>query len=138
MNKAQTDTGKVVSIWRYPVKLMLGEELNSSYVTERGLVGDRAYALIDEETGKVASAKNPRKWEKLIDFHCIFVEPPQAPDNIPPIRITLPDGTQIFSGQNEEIDHTLSKALGRDVRLMKASLEKPSYEEFGRIRRPLL
>jgi uncharacterized protein YcbX len=138
VNKAQTDTGKVVSIWRYPVKSMLGEELNSSYVTERGLVGDRAYALIDEETGKVASAKNPRKWEKLFDFHCIFVEPPQAPDNIPPIRITLPDGTQIFSGQNEEIDHTLSKALGRDVRLMKASLEKPSYEEFGRIRRPLL
>jgi hypothetical protein len=96
VNKAQTDTGKVVSIWRYPVKSMLGEELNSSYVTERGLVGDRAYALIDEETGKVASAKNPRKWEKLFDFHCIFVEPPQAPDNIPPIRITLPDGTPDF------------------------------------------
>jgi hypothetical protein len=40
---------------------MLGEELNSSYVTARGLLGDRAYALVDEETGKVASAKNPRK-----------------------------------------------------------------------------
>ena len=36
------------------------------------------------------------------------------------------------------IDQSLSKALGREVRLMKASLEKPSYEEFGRIRRPLL
>lgn len=130
MNKAQTDTGKVVSIWRYPVKSMLGEELNSSYVTERGLVGDRAYALIDEETGKVASAKNPRKWERLFDFQSIFVDPPQAPENIPPVRITLPDGTQIFSGQNEDIDHTLSNALGRDVRLMKASLEKPSYEEY--------
>jgi uncharacterized protein len=130
VNKAQTDKGKVVSIWRYPVKSMLGEELNSSYVTERGLVGDRAYALIDHETGKVASAKNPRKWERLFDFHSIFVNPPQAPENIPPVRITLPDGTQIFSGQNEDIDHTLSNALGRDVRLMKASLEKPSYEEY--------
>jgi MOSC domain-containing protein len=130
VNKAQTDIGKVVSIWRYPVKSMLGEELNSSYLTERGLTGDRAYALIDKETGKVASAKNPRKWERLFDFHSIFVDPPQAPENIPPVRITLPDGTQIFSGQNEDIDHTLSNALGRDVRLMKASLEKPSYEEF--------
>jgi uncharacterized protein YcbX len=130
VNKAQTDTGKVVSIWRYPVKSMLGEELNSSYVTERGLAGDRAYALIDKETGKVASAKNPRKWEKLFDFHSIFVDPPQASGNIPPVRIALPDGTQIFSGQNEDIDHTLSIALGRDVRLMKASLEKPSYEEY--------
>jgi uncharacterized protein YcbX len=61
VNKAQEDAGKVVSIRRYPVKSMLGEELNSSYVTERGLVGDRAYALIDKETGKVASTKNPRK-----------------------------------------------------------------------------
>jgi hypothetical protein len=40
VNKALTATiGKVVSIWRYPVKSMLGEELNSSYVTERGLIG---------------------------------------------------------------------------------------------------
>jgi uncharacterized protein len=130
VNKAQTDTGKVVSIWRYPVKSMLGEELNSSYVTERGLVGDRSYALIDKETGKVASAKNPRKWERLFDFHSIFVEPPKPAENIPPVRITLPDGTQIFSVQNEDTDHVLSKALGRDVRLMKASLEKPSYEEY--------
>ena len=75
---------------------MLGEELNSSYVTELGLTGDRAYALIDEETGKVASAKNPRKWERLFDFRSIFVDPPQAPENIPPVRITLPDGTRFF------------------------------------------
>jgi uncharacterized protein YcbX len=130
VNKAQIDTGKVVSIWRYPVKSMLGEELNSSYVTERGLVGDRAYALIDKETGKVASAKNPRKWERLFDFRSIFVDPPQAPENIPPVRITLPDGTQISSDEDKNIDQTLSKALGRDVRLIRASLEKPSYEEY--------
>jgi MOSC domain-containing protein len=130
VNKAQTDTGKVVSIWRYPVKSMLGEELNSSYVTERGLIGDHTYALIDEETGKVASAKNPRKWERLFDFRSVFVDPPKTPENIPPIRITLPNGTQIFSNEDKNTDQTLSKALGRDVRLMKASLEKPSYEEY--------
>lgn len=60
MNRDWTDAGTVVSIWRYPVKSMLGEELNSSFVTERGLIGDRVYALIDQESGKVASAKNPR------------------------------------------------------------------------------
>ena len=83
MNKAQKAIGSVVSIWRYPVKSMLGEELNSSYVTERGLVGDRAYALIDKETGKVASAKNPRKWERLFDCHSVFMETTQVA-NIPP------------------------------------------------------
>jgi uncharacterized protein len=130
VNKSQTATGTVVSVWRYPVKSMLGEELDASYVTERGLVGDRAYALVDEETGKVASAKNPRKWEKLFDFRSVFIDPPQVAENIPHIRITLPDGTQVFSSQDKDIDYTLSKALGRDVRLMKANLDKPSYEEY--------
>jgi uncharacterized protein YcbX len=61
VDQTQKSIGKVVSIWRYPVKSMIGEELNSSYVTERGLIGDRVYALIDQQTGKVASAKNPGK-----------------------------------------------------------------------------
>lgn len=129
MNKAPTTTGTVVSMWRYPVKSMLGEELNSSYVTERGLMGDRAYALIDEETGKVASAKNPRKWGKLFDFRSIYIDMPQPAENVPPVRITFPDGTQIFSDQ-DGIDDTLSKTLGRKVRLMRAGLEEPSYEEY--------
>jgi uncharacterized protein YcbX len=119
----------VVSIWRYPVKSMLGEELNSSYVTERGLIGDRAYALIDQKTGKVASAKNPKKWGRLFDFRSVFIDPPQVVENIPPVRITFPDGTHIFSDQNN-IDYTLSKVLDQDVRLMRASLEGPSYEEY--------
>jgi len=123
--------GKVVSIWRYPVKSMLGEELNSSYVTERGLIGDRTYALIDQQTGKIASAKNPSKWGKLFDFRAAFIDAPQAVQNIPPVRITFPDGTQIFSDQDYIIDHTLSKVFGRDVSLMMAtSLDKPSYEEY--------
>src|SRR5438552_4623800 len=108
---------------------MLGEELNSSYVTERGLVGDRTYALIDQKTGKVASAKNPRKWGKLFDFRSVFIDSPLVIENIPPVRITFPDGTHIFSDQ-DDIDYSLSKALGLDVRLMTASLDKPSYEEY--------
>jgi uncharacterized protein YcbX len=108
---------------------MLGEELNSSYITERGLVGDHVYALIDQQTGKVASAKNPVKWGKLFDFRAAFIDSPQAVENIPPVRITLPDGSQIFSDHGD-VDRTLSKVLSREVSLMKASLEKPSYEEY--------
>ena len=108
---------------------MSGEELNSSNVTERGLVGDRAYALIDQKTGKVASAKNPRKWGRLFDFRSVFMEPPQTIEDIPRVRITFPDGTHFFSDQ-DDIDYSLSKVLGQDVRLMRASFEKPSYEEY--------
>jgi uncharacterized protein len=129
VNQAQKSMGNVVSIWRYPVKSMMGEELNSSYVTERGLIGDRVYAIIDQQTGKVASAKNPGKWGKLFDFRAAFIDSLQTVENIPPVRITLPDGSQIFSDHGD-IDCTLSKVLGREVSVMKASLEKPSYEEY--------
>src|SRR5437867_4299135 len=64
----QTELGAVVSLWRYPVKSMMGEELNTTEVTTRGLRGDRAYALVDGKDGKVATAKNPRKWPQLFDF----------------------------------------------------------------------
>ena len=44
--------GSVVSLWRYPVKSMMGEELNASVVTERGLFGDRTYAIMDKALEK--------------------------------------------------------------------------------------
>lgn len=56
LGTAPTKLGSVVSLWRYPVKSMMGEELNASDVTERGLLGDRAYALVDASTGKIASS----------------------------------------------------------------------------------
>ena len=114
----------------------MGEELNSSYITERGLVGDRTYAVVDKQTGKAASAKNPRKWGKLFDFRSMFIDSPNDDDdtnNIPPVRITLPNGSNIFSDhqQEDDIDSSLSKVFDRDVRLIKASgFEKPSYEEY--------
>jgi hypothetical protein len=70
------------------------------------------------------------------DFLVAFIEdpapPPEVDDNIlPPMRITFPDGTHIFSSDQDKIDHTLSSVLGREVRLMRATdLEKPSYEEY--------
>jgi uncharacterized protein len=130
--RSSAATGTVVSLWRYPVKSMMGEELNSSCVTERGLLGDRTYAVIDKQTDKVASAKNPRKWGKLFDFHSMFVDSPNDVNDIPPVRITFPDGSNIFSDHKEDdIDSSLSKVFDREVRLMRASgFEKPSYEEY--------
>jgi len=129
------DTGTVVSLWRYPVKSMMGEELNSSLVTERGLVGDRTYAVVDKQTGKVASAKNPRKWGKLFDFRSMFIDSPHDDaNNIPPVRITFPNGSNILSDHKEDkggINSHLSEVFNREVRLMKASdFEDPSYEEY--------
>src|SRR5207302_86512 len=65
--------GSVVSLWRYPVKSMMGEELNAAEVTKFGLLGDRAYAVLDVETGKVASVKNPKKWPNLFSFRAAYI-----------------------------------------------------------------
>ncbi len=119
----------VVSLWRYPVKSMMGEELNATDITQRGLLGDRAYALVDRSNGKVVSAKNPRKWSKLFDFRAAFVEPPRSGEKIPPVRITLPNGTIATSGQSD-LEQILSEVLGREVTLATTAPETPSLEEY--------
>ena len=128
-NTTQIGRGSVVSLWRYPVKSMMGEELNGAEVTERGLLGDRAYALLDSSTAKVVSAKNPRKWPNLFDFRAAFVEPPRTGEKIPPIRIALPNGTTLTSEQRE-LNQVLTNALGRAVTLATATPETPSLEEY--------
>jgi len=125
----QVELGSVVSLWRYPVKSMMGEELNGAEVTERGLLGDRAYALLDSSTAKVVSAKNPRKWPNLFDFRAAFVEPPRTGEKIPPVRIALPNGTTLTSEQRE-LNQVLTNALGRAVTLATATPETPSLEEY--------
>src|SRR5215468_12692446 len=100
--------GRVVALWRYPVKSMQGEALNRALLGERGILGDRALALLDVETGKVASAKSPRMWPNLLNFCATFVEPPRVGDPLPPIRITLPDGEHIRS-DDPRVEEVLSR-----------------------------
>jgi hypothetical protein len=116
MSHTAQAVGSVVSLWRYPVKSMMGEELNAAEVTDRGLLGDRAYAIVDSADGKVASAKNPRKWPHLFDFRAALVDAPRPGAKVPPVRITLPEGTVVTSEQSE-VNRILSRALDREVTL---------------------
>src|SRR5215510_16479564 len=96
-----TEIGSIVALWRYPVKSMMGEELNAAEVTKRGLLGDRVYALVDSSDGKIASAKNPRKWPHLFDFSATLVDIQTIGVKAPPVRIRLPDGTIVSSDQSD-------------------------------------
>ena len=58
--------GTVTTLRRYPVKSMLGEDLDASDVSHRGLARDRRLAVVSRRTGKVASAKYPRLWRDLL------------------------------------------------------------------------
>ncbi len=126
---AQVEVGAVVSLWRYPVKSMMGEELNATEVMERGLLGDRAYAVVDAADGKAATAKNPRKWPSLFDFRATFIEPARPAAKVPPVRITLPDGTTVTSNQGD-LDQILSKALDREVAFRAAQGGVVDAEEY--------
>jgi len=129
MSNATDGFSSVVSLWRYPVKSMMGEELNGTEITQRGLLGDRVYALIDPSNGKVVSAKNPRKWPALFDFRAALVNPPQLNETMPQVRITLPDGRLVTSEQSD-LNETLSKVFGREVRFSVAAPQAPSLEEY--------
>ncbi|OLE67975.1 MAG: MOSC domain-containing protein, partial [Cyanobacteria bacterium 13_1_40CM_2_61_4] len=93
---------------------MMGEELKTAQVREHGLSGDRVYGLLDRSDGRVATAKNPRKWPTLFGFRATF-----SSSAVPSLQITLPDG-RVLTGEQSDLNQVLSKALNREVTLAVA------------------
>lgn len=121
--------GTASRLRRYAVKSMQGEDLEEASVTEGGVVGDRAFALIERETGKVASAKFPRKWRELIQFRAAYSETPPIDGPLPPLTITRPDGTPL-QASGGDLDAALSDILGRAVTLTTEQPETVSVERL--------
>jgi MOSC domain-containing protein len=114
----EVDGGVVDSIWRYPVKSMAGEELQTCQVTERGLLGDRAYALVDKESNRAATV---RTWAaSLLNYQVRFASEPQAGAPTPPVNITSPSGVTLSSDQ-ADIDERLSAAFARTLTILTAA-----------------
>lgn len=84
--------------------------------------------MIDAETGKVASAKHPKKWGRLFDCHA-RLEPGRTDLHEAPVAVMLPDGTWATSG-TADMDEQLSALFGRTVRLTAAVPAIPQLEEF--------
>ena len=116
--------GTVTVLRRYPVKSMLGEDVPASDVTGKGLAHDRALALIHTETGKVASAKNPRLWRGLLKLAAAVDTGVTGAG----VRISLPDGKTVWSA-DPGIDAVLSEVLGLPVTLTGTA---PPHAELDR------
>ncbi len=121
--------GSVAGLWRFPVKSMRGKQLEQAEFTERGLLGDRAYALIDADTGKVVSAKSVRLFPDLFGCQAAFVEPPRSGRELPPVRIALPDGSSVTSDSGD-VDRVLSACFKRDVTLARAAPEDFTIDQY--------
>lgn len=103
--------------------------LEQAELTRRGLVGDRAYALIDTDTVKVMSAKSARLFPGLLGCQVAFVEPPQSGRDLPPVRITLPDGATVTSDSGD-VDRALSAYFGRNVTLARTAPEDFTIDQY--------
>ena len=123
------DGGTVEALWRYPVKSMAGSKLDAAPITEGGMLGDRAYAVIDAASGRVGSAKTPKKWDKLLALAADFVAPPRIGAPLPPVRIVWPDG-RAASSDGGDADARLSATLGRPVTLTS---ERPATASVERL-----
>ena len=119
----------LASLWRYPIKSMMGEELNSAIITGNGILGDRSYALLDLETDKIVSAKNPKKWPEIFSFHARYIEAPALEKELPPVWITLPDGRIIRTDQ-ADAEQQLSIALKRTIGLRNKAAQHASLEQY--------
>jgi len=117
---AMTVVGTIAAINRYPVKSMMGEELNAGLVTPQGLAGDRAYALVDGD-GRIGTAKIQRKWAPLFRSRARYLVEPNG--DLPPAELMLPDGERIMTDA-PDIDARFSEFLGFDARLIQTT-DKP-------------
>ncbi len=102
---------RVAGLWRYPVKSLRGERVEASEIGQEGLLGDRAFGIVDEETGNVLTARRePRLLFATARWHDGEVE------------ITGPDDAPL------DTDDALSRWLERPVRLARAGADGGVYE----------
>ena len=66
--------GSVQEVWRYPVKSMRGEQLESVFVSFTGLMGDRVYGLIDDEADPAFPWHTAREQEPLLLYTPHFTD----------------------------------------------------------------
>ena len=114
-------TGVVREIWRFPVKSMRGERIESGEVTEQGLAGDRRWGLVDGETGRVLSAKREGR---LLEARAVLPDASGVP------LVALPDGQELRA-DDPTADHALSKWLDRFVRIEPADPAAPTAYEMN-------
>ena len=121
--------GRIQSIWRFPIKSFQGESVESTTLSEIGILGDRVFALRHKETGKILSGKHAKLGEQILEFEAGFDREPVAGEPLPPIQAKLAgkpiavDGAGAFAS-------ACSEALGSPVELVAAGNTPETYETY--------
>lgn len=106
-----TSLGVVVELWRYPVKSLGGERVDMLACDERGIAGDRRFAVVGAD-GKIGSGKTTRRFRRMPGLLMMSAET----DRHGEVWIRLPDGSRRRAG-DAGTDDAVSRALGEPVHL---------------------
>ena len=117
---------QVSKVTRYPVKSMLGQQLEEAVVGATGLEHDRWRALMDPATGYVCTAKHPRLWRRLLQYSA-------AVEDDGRVLVTAPGG-ETLDADDPRLVETLTADLGRPVEVRAqrptgSSVERPDPED---------
>ncbi len=118
---SRSAAGVVHELRRYPVKSMLGEQLDRASFTARGLAGDRVGALVDDETGRVVSVKYPKRWGRIFDLRAVTDDAG--------VQVGFPDGTQ-YAMDDPALVARLSEFFGRAVTVATAPPDGATFDEL--------
>jgi uncharacterized protein YcbX len=111
----------IVSLHRFPVKSMQGEHLDEIQIAAGGVVGDRAFAIIDRSDGRIATAKHPRKWGVLLELCARYNDTPSDAPRLGQIDVDFPDGAR-YRGDSPALRDALTRFTGRDVELLSGDV----------------
>ncbi|MEM2871271.1 MAG: MOSC N-terminal beta barrel domain-containing protein [Candidatus Caldarchaeum sp.] len=109
--------GSVVGLYRFPVKSLLGEEMEVVYASPHGFDGDRLYAVVEPETGFAVSAK---KEPRLLNVYASL-----EGENL---VMRFPDGRTC---RGDDCGEALSKYLGRRVEIVRSRGTSLTYVGMG-------
>ena len=104
-----TSVGRVGQLWRYPVKSMGGEQIESVQIDHNGVAGDRGWVI--REGGENRTA---RQVPRLLQCAARYVEDPATDRRSPQFEVTLPDNESLASS-DDDFEQRLSEVLGREV-----------------------
>ncbi|MFZ2530330.1 MAG: MOSC N-terminal beta barrel domain-containing protein [Rhodococcus sp. (in: high G+C Gram-positive bacteria)] len=106
---------QIRELWRYPVKSFGGEPVRTATIEADGLRGDHLWAVVDAESGTVATAKRFRRFGLLLTCRARLLDDTDLRDRAA-LELTFPGGT-VVHGDDDRVDSLLSDLTGREVRL---------------------
>jgi uncharacterized protein YcbX len=108
--------GKLAEIWRYPVKSMGGETLSVATIDAVGMLGDRAWTMVDAVSGDICGAKTI---PGLLNLQAQYLTEPADirvhGADVPAVEVRFPDSRAAVDAQSA--GEQISEYVGKPLRL---------------------